>query len=46
MGRGGPPKGMKVGGIVFGGRGAVMAETALEELKPLGSLVWNALQSQ
>jgi hypothetical protein len=45
MGRGGPPKGMKVG-IVVGGRGTVEAGTALEQLKPLGSLVRNALQSQ
>jgi hypothetical protein len=43
MGRGGPPKGMKVV-IVFSGRGAVGAGTALEQLKPLESLVWNELQ--
>ena len=46
MGRGGAPKGMKVSVIVFDGRGTVEAETALDLLKPVGSLVRNALQSQ
>jgi len=45
MAGGGPPKGMKVG-YRISGRGTVEAVTALDPLKPLGSLVWNTLQSQ